>query len=131
MNVWTPNGNRVAALAPGPDDLFVVTTIGGRRVTVQPVADYPKAIKTAEAFARETDTPRPLTVKVLCMSLRELLAHMGTTIGDFAAGLSPEVDKEFRHLAIQTCMEALHANTDAATRADAVELLTGLGALRP
>jgi hypothetical protein len=128
-NIWTPNGNRVAALVPGPDDLFVVTTIGGRRVTVQPIDEYDKALKTAEAFARQTSTPRPLSVKVLCLSLRELLAQVGTTPAEFFAGMTPEEDAELRRLAIDACMNALRKSNEASVRADAMEALTALGVI--
>lgn len=36
--IWTRNGNHVAALGPAPGDLFVLTTIGGKRVFVEPVS---------------------------------------------------------------------------------------------
>ena len=75
-NIWTPNGNRVAALAPGPGDLFVVTTMFGKRVFVQPIGNYDRAVKIAEAFARQMTQERPFTIKVLPMSFSELLARL-------------------------------------------------------
>lgn len=128
-NIWTPTGNRVAALAPGPDDLFVVTTLFGKRVFVEPIGDYDKALRLAEAFASRTTQPRPFTIKVLCMSFAELLAHMGTTREEYAKHLTPEEAESDRKLAISACMDMLRTCNDPAVRADALEILTSMGVL--
>jgi hypothetical protein len=129
-NIWTPTGNRVAALAPGRGDLFVVTTLFGRRVFVDPIDHYEKALKLAEAFARHMTQARPFTIKVLPVSFAELLAHMGTTREEFAKGLSPEGAEADRQLAIDGCMRALRECNDPAVRAEAYEVLTGMGVLK-
>jgi hypothetical protein len=126
-NIWTPNGNRVASLAPGPGDTFVVTTIQGQRVAVQPIADYEKALTTAEAFAGQTKHP----IKVLCMSLRELLTFMGMTPAEFGAGMSPKAEVEFRQLAAAACRDALRDCNEPSVRADAYDLLVNLGIIKP
>lgn len=128
-NCWTPNGNRVASMAPGPDDLFVVTTILAKTVFIQPVADYERAFKIAEAFARHMTMKRPFAIKVIPMSLDEMLAHIGMTREEFAKGL-PIDDIAARKLVVDTCMEALRDCADPAVRADALDLLTSLGVVQ-
>jgi hypothetical protein len=129
-NIWTPTGNRVAALAPGPGDLFVVTTIGGKRVLVEPIDQYERAIRIAESFARQMAQARPFSIKVLCMSFPELLAHMGTTREECAKLVTPEEAESDRRLAISTCMDVLRTSNDAQVRADALDVLTSMGVLK-
>lgn len=130
-NHWIPNGNRVATMAPGPGDLFVVTTLGGKRVLVDPIADYEKALRIAEAFARQMAQPRPLTIKVIPMSLPEMLAHIGTTPKRLAAGLSPDDEASDRQLVVDTCMSALRECNEPQVRKDAYDLLVSIGVMKP
>ena len=126
------NGNCVAALAPSPGDLFVVTAIGGKVVFLQGAHDYEKALRLAETFAEQMPPPnRPFTVKVLGMSLDELLAFKGISRDEFAASISPEADVETRRLAVATCKEALRDCNDPAVRRDAYDLLVSIGELAP
>lgn len=127
--IWTPNGNHVAALGPAPGDLFVVTTIGGKRVFVEPVSQYGKAVQLAEAFARATTQPRPFTIKVLCMSFSELLAHMGTTREECAKHLSPEDAEADRKAAIRACTELLRTSNESQVREDALQILKDMGVM--
>lgn len=50
-NIWTPGGGRVVALAPGPGDLFVLTTVASRKVLLHPVEQFGHVVKLAEAAA--------------------------------------------------------------------------------
>lgn len=128
--IWTPNGNHVAVLAPAPGDLFVVTTIGGKRVFVEPVSRYEKALEVAERFARARTERRPYTIKVLCMSFSELLAHMGMTREDMAKTLSDEDAEADRQAAIGTLKELLLTSNEPQVRAEAIDMLTEIGALQ-
>ena len=123
------NCNRVAALDPGPGDLFVVTTIEGKRAFIEPITDYEKALKRAVEFARVTQRKRRFTIKVLSMSANELLAHMGLTPADLALDGFPQDETEFRREASELCMRVLCDSGDAIARADAHELLTQLGSV--
>lgn len=58
-NIWSRNLNCVSAMAPSPDDLFVVTTLFGKRVFVQPIHEYEAALRVAQAFADYVQHPRP------------------------------------------------------------------------
>jgi hypothetical protein len=123
------NGNCVAALQPSPGDLFVVTTIGAKVVFVKPVGEYEQALRLAETFSAQMPVGKPFTVKVMGMSLDELLAFRGISRADFAAGLTiPDV--ELRELAESTCKDVLRRSNDAAVRADAMDLLADLGVLQ-
>lgn len=127
--IWTPNGNHVAALGPSPGDLFVVTMIGGKRVFVEPVTQYEKAVGLAEAFARAMTQPRPFTIKVLCMTFGELIAHMGHRREDYANALSPEDAERDRQAKISACMDLLRTCNDPQVRADALDILKEMGAI--
>ena len=128
--IWTPNGNRVAVLSPSPGDLFVVTTIGGQRVFIEPIRQYEKAVRIAEAFARATTQPRPFAVKVLCMTFTELLAHMGTTREECAKYLSADDAENDRQAAVRACTDMLRTCNDAEVRADCLDILKDLGAMQ-
>lgn len=93
---WAPGGGRVAAIAPGPDDLFVVTTIGGRRALFQPINEYDKSLSVAQAFVK-AQAPVPVTVKVLCVTATEAkamgfvpAAGAATTSTDTTASSAPQ-----------------------------------------
>ena len=89
------------------------------------------ALRLAEAFAGSVAPPggRPFTVKVLGMSLDELLAFQGTTRAEFAAGIETP-DAELRQLAERTCIDVLRRSDEPAVRGDAMDILTELGVLR-
>lgn len=125
------NGNCVAALQPALGDLFVVTLLGGKVVSVRPTDEYEQALGLAQAFADEAAGPdgRPYTVKVHGMSLAELLAFKGISRDDFAAGLAQQ-GAELRTIAERTCKEVLLSSNDAAVRRDAFDLLSSMGVMR-
>lgn len=125
------NGNCVAALQPAPGDLFVVTTLSAKVVFVKPADEYEQALRLAQSLAEQVSPKgRPFTVKVLGMSLDELLAFEGISRDEFAAGLKTN-DAELRQLAESTCKDVLRRSNDAAVRADAMDLLTDMGVFRP
>jgi hypothetical protein len=126
-DLWTTGSIRVATMAPGPGDLFVVTTLGGKRVFVEPTDQYERAVRVAESIARRVVHDRPVIIRVLPMTLAELLAHMGTTREQLAQGASPEDDAADRKLIIDTCMAVLRECNDAAVRTDAYNLLVSMG----
>ena len=127
----SPNGNCVAALQPAPGDLFTVTLLGAKVVFLKPADEYEQALRLAQTFADQVPpVGRPFTVKVLGMSLDEVLAFMGISRDDFAAGLATD-DAELRQLAEGTCKDVLRRSNDAAVRADAMDLLTDMGVFRP
>lgn len=123
------NGNCVAALQPAPGDLFVVTMLGARVLFVQSSDDYERALRVAQRFADVTPPrDRPFTVKVMGMSLDEALAFIGVSRDDFAAGIEI-TDPDLRRLALSTCKDLLCRSDDAAVRADAMKILTDMGAI--
>lgn len=128
-DLWTPEQNQVRVMEPAPDDLFVVITVNGKRALVWPITDYDRAVQVANGFVNRVRGPRPVTIKVRCMSGTELMDHMGLTHGTAAQNLSPK-DGADRQLMIETCKSALLKSNDAAVRADAHDLLTRLGALK-
>src|SRR4029453_17150449 len=70
---------------------------------------------------------RPVTFKVLSMSFAELLAHEGTTREAIAKSLTPADRAECRQVITDACWRVLRESNDPAARADALEILTGMG----
>jgi len=127
-DLWTTGSNRVATMAPGPGDLFVMTTLDGKRVFVEPIDQYDRAVRIAEGFARRIVHDRPVIIRVLPMSLPEMLAHMRMPPEKLAAGLDAD-DGADRKLITDTCMAALRESSDQHVRAEAFALLTSMGVL--
>jgi hypothetical protein len=126
-DLWGAGGHRVATMAPGPDDLFVVTLMFGKTVLVDPIDQYDRTVRVAEAFARRIVHDRPVTIKVIPLSFRELLAHEGTTREEVAKTLTPADRAADRLLITDACWKVLRESNDPKVRADALELLTGMG----
>lgn len=123
---WAPGGGRVATIAPGPDDLFVVTTIGGRRALFQPIFEYDQALAVAQAFVK-AQAPVPVTVKVLCVTAAEAKA-MGF-VPAVPEAPTPEEAAEAREVAVSTLWNVVRNCNEAKPRADALALLKQLGEL--
>ena len=121
MNIWTRNGNYVSVLGPGPEDLFVVTMVDGKRYAIQPVSEYSSALDIAEKLAEQISSP----VKLMALSLNEVLAFTGVSLVDLAAGLTTEDDER----AITACREVLRECNDRGLRAQAEEVLVSMGAI--
>lgn len=126
-DLWGAGGHRVATMPPSPGDLFVVTLMFGKRVLVDPIDQYDRAVRVAEAFARRIVHPRPVTIKVLPMSFPELVAQTGTTREEIAKTLTPKDREADRQLIIDACWRALRESNDPAVRTEASEILTGMG----
>ena len=127
-DLWGAGGHGVATLAPSLGDMFVVTTLFGRQVIVQPVAEYESAVRLAHAFARRIVHSQPVTVKVLCLSLHEAMG-LGLAPKDLFAKQTPLDEATMRAAAINACRNALRNCADVRVRTDALELLTNLGEL--
>jgi hypothetical protein len=124
---WAPGGGRVATIAPGPDDLFVVTTIGGRRALFQPIFEYDQALAVAQAFVK-AQAPVPVTVKVLCVTAAEAKA-MGFVPAVPEAPTSEEA-AEAREVAVSTLWNVVRNGSDAKARNDAWRMLKELGEVK-
>ncbi|NTT85732.1 hypothetical protein [Tabrizicola fusiformis] len=128
-DLWGSGGNSVVALPPSPGDVFVITTLFGRAVTVQPIGDFDHAVSLAKSFTRHIRPARPITIKVLCLSLQEAQA-MGFVPDDLFANLAPAEEAELRQLVVDACRRAILNSPDAAIRNDAMNLLINMGELK-
>ena len=129
-NLWSRNRNCVSTMSPAPDDLFVVTTLFGKRVFVQPIRDYEKALATAQRFADLVQHPRPIVVKVLCLTHAEMTDALGIDPATVFQGQTPAQEAELRQLVVTACKTALLDSPDSAVRADAMQLLINIGELK-
>lgn len=130
MNIWSRNGNCVSAMSPAPDDLYVVTTLFGKRVFVQPITEYKKALATAEKFADFVQQPRPVVVKLFCLTAVEMADAMGIDPATLFADQTAQEQAEMRQLAVTACKDALRDSPLATVRADALQLLINMGELK-
>lgn len=128
-DLWGPGDNRVVALPPSPGDVFVITTVDGKRVLVHPVHEYDKAVRIAHAFTRRWRAEQPVTIKVLCLTLKEAQAT-GFAPADLFRNQTEQEEAEMRWLVTQTCMETLHQSPDVVARGEALKLLQDMGMLQ-
>lgn len=128
-DLWGPGDNRVVALPPSPDDLFVVTTVGGKRVLMHPINEYDKAVSIAQAFTRHWRADQPVTVKVLCLSGREAIA-MGYLPADPFRNETPEQQAEARRFVVNNLWNIIRTCNEPKPRAEALDLLRELGELK-
>lgn len=125
---FAPGGGRVATIAPGPDDLFVVTTIAGRKVLLQPLHQYQRALEVAQAFVK-AQAPTPVTVKVFALSAAEAQA-MGFLPADLLQGQTPEQEAKDRQLVVSTLWNVVMKSNEAKPREDAMRRLRNLGEVK-
>lgn len=120
---WEPR-YRVATIAPGKIDLFVVTFIDGRRAAVQPITEYDGALAKARAFHR--DNPR-CQIKVLPVDGKELRNLVGVTPADPPEPLDPALRQEV----IGRLTQIARDSSDGDARQDAFDLLRDMGVFKP
>lgn len=130
MNIWSRNGNCVSTMSPAPDDLFVVTTLFAMRVFVQPITEYEKALATAQRLAEFVEEPRPIVVKLFCLTALEMADAMGIDPATLFADQTPQEQAEMRQLVVNNCKDALRDSPLATVRADALQLLINIGELK-
>jgi len=125
-NIHTPGGGRVVALSPGPDDLFVVTTVAGRKVSLHTVEQFDGALKLAERAAYRM-APVPVTIKVMSLTLAEA-QQFGLIPSDLFKNETPEEDAGHRQFVVRTLWDIVRNSNEAKPRADALDMLKHLGA---
>lgn len=130
MNIWTPGavGGRVATMAPGPGDVMVLTTVGGKRVLMHTVEQYDHALKLAQAAALRM-SPMPVTIRVMGLSLAEAQA-MGLAPDDLFQDMTPEDDAQMRRIVVNTLHAVLRDCNEPQPRAEAMQLLRQMGELK-
>lgn len=122
--VWTPGGNLVVAIEPVPGDIFVLITVHGDRVALYPIRQYAFALRAAEDLATKTTQP----IKVLCMSLPELMRYAGAFDTRRTASVSLQDWEDFRQI-VDVCVETLQRSSEAKVRRQARRLLIDMGAI--
>lgn len=120
--VRSSNGNQVVAVEPAPGDIFVVITVHGDRVALYPIRHYAFALRAAEDLAAKTTQP----VKVLCMSLPELMRYAGVLDSRRSASVSLQDWEDFRQI-IGVCMETLQRSSETKVHRQARRLLIDMG----
>lgn len=128
-DLWGDGGNMVHTLPPSRDDLFVLVTIEGKVAMFEPVTEFQRMVQVAEALVRRVRLPRPVTIKVIALGGHEAQA-LGLLPGKLFEGQTPEQEAEWRESMVATCHGVLRDSADPVARADALELLRDMGALR-
>lgn len=127
-DLWGTGSNTVAVLPPNKGDLFVVVMVQGRVALTWAVAEYERAVQVAQGFARKLREPQPVALKVLCLTMTEA-EGLGIVPGNLFAGQTPRQAAEWRQVVIASMREVLRDCDDPKVRADALKLLTNLGAI--
>ena len=119
---WRPR-YRALCPDPGPEDLFVVILVEGKRVALHPAADHARWRGVAERFAES----QRCQVKVLPMTGDEAMNFYGIKLGP------PQpignMDPAFREQAVKNCMDVLRECGSPDDRELALKLLGQLGVL--
>ncbi len=126
MNSWN-DPHRVVWVEPLSRDHFVVTFVEGRRVWIHPATAYQRVRASAQALASKVKRP----VKVLPVTIDELIGFMNIDLADLAASLSPDDAEQDRRLVIDTATEILRECNDSAVRKEAYDLLVKMGEIQP
>ena len=119
---WQPRF-RAACPEPGPQDLFLLILIDGRRVAIQHAADHARWRVAAERLAQS----QRCQIKVLPMSGGELMNFLGIR----PAERQPieNLDSAFRDQAVRNCMDVLRQCGAQEDREMALDLLAKMGVL--
>lgn len=120
---WRPR-YRAICPDPGPDDLFILILIDGKRVAIHHATDHARWRWAAERLAES----QQCQVKVLPMSGQELLNFLG--IQPAAPQLIENMDPAFREQAVRNCLDVLRECGSQEDREQALSLLNRLGALQ-
>ena len=128
-NLWGNRGHAVVSLPPSRDDLVCVTTVCGRVAHIQPIDQFDAAVRVAHEFVGRLVHPRPVTVKVLCLTLAEARG-MGFLHDDQFEPEPTECQSEARQAAIATLNGVLCSGTDPQARTDAFNLLQQIGVIQ-
>jgi hypothetical protein len=128
-SLWGNRGHAVVTMPPSRDDLLCVTTVCGRAAHVQPIDQYHAAVQVAHEFVARLKHPRPVTVKVLCLTLAEARS-MGFLQDDQFEPEPREAHADARQFAIATLNGVLRDGTDPQARTDAFNLLQQIGVIQ-
>ncbi len=130
FNLWGAGGNHVAVLPPSPGDLLVLTTVYGRRVSLDHIGHFEQAVRRAHAMADRVVHPVPVVIKVLCLTTLESCKLHGIDPATLFADETPEQEAQMRQGIITSMTQLLHTSSAPRVRADALKLLTDIGAIR-
>ena len=119
---WRPR-YRAMCPEPGPEDLFIVILIDGRRVSIHHAADHAQWRVAAERLAESQQSQ----VKVLPMSGGELINFLG--IAPSPPQPIQNMDEAFREQAVKNCLDVLRECGSQEDREQALSLLDQMGVL--
>ena len=123
FTLWGARGNHDAVLPPSHGDLFVLTTVLGRRVFLDPITHYEQAVRRARDLADRLVHPEPVVIKVLSLSALESCKLHSIDPAALFADQTPEQEAEVRRQIITNCHDALRNRSDPRERSDALKLL--------
>ena len=123
FTLWGARGNHDAVLPPSHGDLFVLTTVLGRRVFLDPITHYEQAVRRARDLADRLVHPEPVVIKVLSLSALESCKLHGIDPATLFADQTPEDEAAMRQRIVASMTQLLHTSADPRVRADALKLL--------
>ena len=122
-DLWGARGNHVAVLPPSPGDLYVLTTVLGRRVFLDHIDHFEQAVRRAHVMADRVVHLSPVVIKVLCLSALESCKLHGIDPATLFADQTPEDEAAMRQRIVASMTQLLHTSADPRVRADALKLL--------
>lgn len=129
-DLWDHGHNVVSVLPPSPGDLFAEVLINGKLAMSFPITEHDRAVRVAHAFARRVRGERPVVVKVLCLTAREAGSFFNFSLAAEFAKDTPEQARQTRDGIRTSCINALRTSNDPLVRADAMDVLQGMGDLQ-
>lgn len=128
--LWGAGGHHVAVLPPSYGDLFVVTTVLGRRVFLDPITHFDAAVRRAHDLADRLVHPVPVVIKVLCLTTVESCKLHGIDPATLFADQTPEEEAQVRQQIVTSMTQLLRTSSDPRVRSDALKVLTDFGVIR-
>jgi hypothetical protein len=123
MAVIHTKRNMVCAIEPMERDSWVETLIGGKRIAMQPIAQYEAAVKWAVSMADQFDPP----IHIVPIDANDLAVLRGESLERGLAALTPDERHELRREIVTTAALAMRDCPDPDVRTDAYAVLGKMG----
>jgi hypothetical protein len=123
MSIIKTERSHVYAYEPLPRDSWVETLIGGKRMAMQPIAQYQAAVDWAVSMADQFDPP----IHIVPIDANDLAVLQGERLERGLAAMSPDERHELRREIVTTAALAMRDCPDPDVRADAYAVLGKMG----
>ena len=123
MAVVHTQRNMVCAIDPLERDSWVETLIGGKRMAMQPIAQYEAAVDWAVSMADQFDPP----IHIVPIDANDLDKLHGERLERGLAAMTPDQRHQLRREVVTTAALAMRDCPDPDVRSDAYAVLDKMG----